>query len=60
MSRPQMKYLPTEFPYEKLRDISVLARKVIVVDVVICPAYALYLSQESELQLTVDGHVVQP
>jgi hypothetical protein len=50
MSRPQTKHLPIEFPYEKLRDIRVLSRKVIVMDVVICPAYALYLSQESESQ----------
>jgi len=46
ISRPQIKHLPLEFPYEKLRNISVLSRKVIVMDVVICPAYALYLSQE--------------
>ena len=59
ISRPQIKHLPTEFPYERLRDISVLARKVIVMDVVICPAYALYLSQESELQFPTvdDGHI---
>jgi hypothetical protein len=50
MSRPQTKHLPIEFPYEKLRGIGVLSGKVIVMDVVICPAYALYLSQESESQ----------
>jgi len=46
ISRPQINYLPTEFPYEKLRNISPLARKVIVVDTITCPAYALYLSHE--------------
>jgi hypothetical protein len=51
--RPQINHLPTDFPYETLLGMSLLDRKVIVVDVVKCPAYALYLSQESKSQLMI-------
>jgi hypothetical protein len=60
MSRPRMKALPYNFPYEKLTEIKQLDHKAIVVNTFICPSFALYLSQGKEDVISLEAEVVAP